>query len=165
MLASDTLFFALFHRPSLGMIKSGSVLCRISRFLCCDTLCCNVVWWGSTPSKPVHCIVWAKQLFQLMFGKTEESMLYEDPVTGKSAFMDQVCICPPVSDGNGRVTIMFSTGRHTRCSVVQQSMMRTTVYGETFTTEAGAPSRTNDSIGWVPFRRASAFALPSIAYK
>ena len=40
----------------------------------------------------MHCIVWAKQLFQLMFGKTEESMLYEDPVTGKSAFMDQVCV-------------------------------------------------------------------------
>lgn len=54
-------------------------------------VCCDV--WpsrGSTPSKPVHCIVWAKQLFCLMFGKTEESMLYEDPVTGKSAFMDQV---------------------------------------------------------------------------
>lgn len=44
----------------------------------------------STPSKPVHCIVWAKQLFVLMFGKVEESMLYEDPVTGQSAFMDQV---------------------------------------------------------------------------
>lgn len=47
-------------------------------------------WRHSTPSKPVHCIVWAKQLFILMFGKTEESMLYEDPVTGESAFMKQV---------------------------------------------------------------------------
>lgn len=44
----------------------------------------------STPSKPVHCIVWAKQLFALMFGKAEESMLYEDPVTGRSSFMGQV---------------------------------------------------------------------------
>ncbi|CAN0271161.1 unnamed protein product, partial [Hapterophycus canaliculatus] len=44
----------------------------------------------STPSKPVHCIVWAKQLFILMFGKTQESMLYEDPVTGQSSFMDEV---------------------------------------------------------------------------
>lgn len=61
--------------------------------MCCHVLqWCDVVVTGhhSTPSKPVHCIVWAKQLFQLMFGKTEESMLYEDPVTGKSAFMDQV---------------------------------------------------------------------------
>ncbi|CAM9189780.1 unnamed protein product, partial [Laminaria digitata] len=48
----------------------------------------------STPSKPVHCIVWAKQLFVLMFGKVEESMLYEDPVTGQSAFMDQVLARP-----------------------------------------------------------------------
>lgn len=47
-------------------------------------------FWCSTPSKPVHCIVWAKQLFVLMFGKVEESMLFEDPVTGQSAFMDQV---------------------------------------------------------------------------
>ncbi|CAM9771988.1 unnamed protein product, partial [Discosporangium mesarthrocarpum] len=31
----------------------------------------------STPSKPVHCIIWAKQLFMLMFGKCEASMLYD----------------------------------------------------------------------------------------
>lgn len=49
-----------------------------------------VVFHCSTPSKPVHCIVWAKQLFILMFGKVEESMLYEDSITGQSAFMDQV---------------------------------------------------------------------------
>ncbi|GBG29498.1 Ubiquitin-activating enzyme, putative [Hondaea fermentalgiana] len=29
----------------------------------------------STPDKPVHCIVWAKELFKLMFGNAEESML------------------------------------------------------------------------------------------
>lgn len=29
----------------------------------------------STPDKPVHCIVWAKELFKLMFGHAEESML------------------------------------------------------------------------------------------
>jgi ubiquitin-like 1-activating enzyme E1 B len=33
----------------------------------------------STPSAPVHCIVWAKELYKLLFGSTvEESMLYED---------------------------------------------------------------------------------------
>jgi len=29
----------------------------------------------STPEKPVHCIVWAKELFKLMFGVEKESML------------------------------------------------------------------------------------------
>jgi ubiquitin-like 1-activating enzyme E1 B len=34
----------------------------------------------STPSMPVHTIVWAKELYKLLFGeKVEESMLYEDP--------------------------------------------------------------------------------------
>jgi ubiquitin-like 1-activating enzyme E1 B len=29
----------------------------------------------STPDKPVHCIVWAKELYKLLFGNTAESML------------------------------------------------------------------------------------------
>jgi ubiquitin-like 1-activating enzyme E1 B len=34
----------------------------------------------STPSAPVHTIVWAKELYKLLFAtKVEESMLYEDP--------------------------------------------------------------------------------------
>lgn len=34
----------------------------------------------STPSMPVHTIVWAKECYKLLFGeKAEESMLYEDP--------------------------------------------------------------------------------------
>jgi hypothetical protein len=33
----------------------------------------------STPDKPVHCIVWAKECFKLLFGVTSESMLFEDP--------------------------------------------------------------------------------------
>ena len=32
----------------------------------------------STPDKPVHCIVWAKECFKLIFGNMTESMLYED---------------------------------------------------------------------------------------
>jgi len=33
----------------------------------------------STPSQPVHCIVWAKELYKLCFGaKCEDSMLFED---------------------------------------------------------------------------------------
>jgi ubiquitin-like 1-activating enzyme E1 B len=31
----------------------------------------------STPSQPVHCIVWAKELFQLLYGKRLESLLHE----------------------------------------------------------------------------------------
>lgn len=33
----------------------------------------------STPSMPVHTIVWAKELYKLLFGHVAESMLYEDP--------------------------------------------------------------------------------------
>lgn len=32
----------------------------------------------STPTQPVHCIVWAKECLKLIFGNTKESMLYED---------------------------------------------------------------------------------------
>eukprot|EP01038_Epipyxis_sp_PR26KG_P011518 gene11518-15431_t len=32
----------------------------------------------STPTEPVHCIVWAKECFKLLFGNRKESMLYED---------------------------------------------------------------------------------------
>ena len=35
----------------------------------------------STPDKPVHCIVWGKECFKLLFGKIEDSMLWEDTVT------------------------------------------------------------------------------------
>lgn len=37
----------------------------------------------STPSQPVHCIVWAKELYKLCLGpKVEESMLFEDEHIG-----------------------------------------------------------------------------------
>lgn len=46
----------------------------------------------STPSMPVHTIVWAKECYKLLFGeKAEESMLYEDPNTEEpSTFMPAV---------------------------------------------------------------------------
>jgi ubiquitin-like 1-activating enzyme E1 B len=37
----------------------------------------------STPDKPVHCIVWAKECLKLIFGNTSESMLFEDESTGE----------------------------------------------------------------------------------
>lgn len=40
----------------------------------------------STPDKPVHCIVWAKEAFKLLFGPPSESMLFEDDAaTGESS--------------------------------------------------------------------------------
>ncbi|KAI9997203.1 hypothetical protein PInf_000639 [Phytophthora infestans] len=49
----------------------------------------------STPEKMVHCIVWAKECYKLLFGKTEDSMLWEDPTNeDKSAFMD-LCMRDP----------------------------------------------------------------------
>jgi ubiquitin-like 1-activating enzyme E1 B len=39
----------------------------------------------STPSAPVHCIVWAKELYKLLFGDSvQESMLYEDVHSSKT---------------------------------------------------------------------------------
>lgn len=43
----------------------------------------------STPDKPVHCIVWAKELFKLLFGpRPEESMLFEDETVEKSTYSE-----------------------------------------------------------------------------
>ncbi|OQR94756.1 ubiquitin-activating enzyme (E1) [Achlya hypogyna] len=58
----------------------------------------------STPDKMVHCIVWAKECYKLLFGKTADSMLYEDPANeDKSAFMDQVLArdLPPAEYARG----------------------------------------------------------------
>lgn len=35
----------------------------------------------STPDKPVHCVVWAKELFKLLFGTTSDSLL-DEPLDG-----------------------------------------------------------------------------------
>mmetsp|Transcript_17796 Transcript_17796/g.23061 ORF Transcript_17796/g.23061 Transcript_17796/m.23061 type:complete len:668 (-) Transcript_17796:312-2315(-) len=45
----------------------------------------------STPDKPVHCIVWAKELYKLLFGPAENSMLYENMEGDEpSTYMDKV---------------------------------------------------------------------------
>eukprot|EP00501_MAST-03F_sp_TOSAG23-6_P000189 GSMAST32.ASY1.ANO1.192.1 assembled CDS len=41
----------------------------------------------STPSKPVHCIVWAKEFYKLLFGKRDESMMWEDVSETTSVYM------------------------------------------------------------------------------
>ena len=51
----------------------------------------------STPDKPVHCIVWAKELFILLFGVTHESKLYEDTqATGETSTYMHL-LTPPVT--------------------------------------------------------------------
>ncbi len=49
----------------------------------------------STPDKPIHCIVWAKEAFKLLFGNVNESMLFEDTINSgdKSTYMH--LITPP----------------------------------------------------------------------
>jgi ubiquitin-like 1-activating enzyme E1 B len=46
----------------------------------------------STPSQPVHCIVWAKELYKLLFGKPDESMLFEGAAESEepSTYMNSV---------------------------------------------------------------------------
>ena len=42
----------------------------------------------STPDKPVHCIVWAKELFKLILGPPAESMLFESAIGGEKGEED-----------------------------------------------------------------------------
>ena len=45
----------------------------------------------STPDQPVHCIVWAKELFKLLCGTNSESMLFEEETEdSKSTYMKYV---------------------------------------------------------------------------
>ncbi len=54
----------------------------------------------STPSKPVHCIVWAKELFKFLFGNMEESMLneVEDDGSDKSVIAGTAGVRPTAFD-------------------------------------------------------------------
>ncbi|TYZ60858.1 hypothetical protein PybrP1_011451 [[Pythium] brassicae (nom. inval.)] len=74
----------------VSVIKKGETEC----YECTDKVTqkvypiCTI---RSTPDKMVHCIVWAKECYKLLFGKTEDSMLWEDQSgEDKSAFMDLV---------------------------------------------------------------------------
>ena len=61
----------------------------------------------STPDKPVHCVVWAKELFKLVFGPTADSMLYEN-VEGDetSTYMKFV----PLAGCNGAQELLLENG-------------------------------------------------------
>lgn len=74
----------------VSVIKKGETEC----YECTDKVTqkvypiCTI---RSTPDKMVHCIVWAKECYKLLFGKTADSMLWEDQSgEEKSAFMDLV---------------------------------------------------------------------------
>lgn len=61
----------------------------------------------STPDKPVHCIVWAKELFKLVFGISAESMLYENlEGEDQSTYMEFV----PLADCDGDPVKLLETG-------------------------------------------------------
>lgn len=49
----------------------------------------------STPEKPVHCVVWAKELYKLLFADPASSMMFEADHDA-SAFMG--CVRPPFAD-------------------------------------------------------------------
>mmetsp|Transcript_15843 Transcript_15843/g.41730 ORF Transcript_15843/g.41730 Transcript_15843/m.41730 type:complete len:588 (-) Transcript_15843:19-1782(-) len=45
----------------------------------------------STPSQPVHCVVWAKELFKLLFGDASASMLFDDPASEDKSSFGEAC--------------------------------------------------------------------------
>jgi ubiquitin-like 1-activating enzyme E1 B len=65
----------------------------------------------STPEKMVHCIVWAKECYKLLFGKTEDSMLWEAPNDeDKSAFMDLVTRAPDMTFDDAAMLQEYACG-------------------------------------------------------
>lgn len=56
----------------------------------------------STPSKYVHLVVWAKEFYKLLFGKRDDSMLFEADASG-STYMDLVGAAPAADWGAPQV--------------------------------------------------------------
>lgn len=94
-LAADT---PLVEAGTTGYLGQTTVIHKSSEVACyeCKTQETQKVYpictIRSTPSMPVHTIVWAKELYKLIFhNKVEESMLYEDPEGEEpSTYMDSV---------------------------------------------------------------------------
>lgn len=53
----------------------------------------------STPSEPVHCVVWAKELFRLLFGDASASMLHEAEDGPDASVYAGVCAALREADG------------------------------------------------------------------
>jgi ubiquitin-like 1-activating enzyme E1 B len=94
-LAADT---PLVEAGTTGYLGQTTVIHKSSEVACyeCNTQETQKVYpictIRSTPSMPVHTIVWAKELYKLLFhSKVEDSMLYEDPEGEEpSTYMDSV---------------------------------------------------------------------------
>ena len=68
----------------------------------------------STPDKPVHCIVWAKECFKLLFNQPSESMLFEDSSTGETstymhliAYPEEVSVEASLQYGKDLITALY----------------------------------------------------------
>ena len=88
----------LVEAGTTGYLGQANVIDKASNVACyeCQTQETQKVYpictIRSTPSMPVHTIVWAKELYKLLFAeKPQESMLYEDPAGEEpSTFMGAV---------------------------------------------------------------------------
>jgi len=70
----------------------------------------------STPDKPVHCIVWAKECFKLLFNQPSESMLFEDESTDETStymhlipYPTEVTVDAVMQYGKDLLTALYST--------------------------------------------------------
>ncbi|EWM25223.1 sumo-activating enzyme subunit 2 [Nannochloropsis gaditana] len=53
----------------------------------------------STPDKPVHCVVWAKEAYKLLFGAADASLLYEAPDAPEPSLYMPVVLARPEGEG------------------------------------------------------------------
>jgi ubiquitin-like 1-activating enzyme E1 B len=53
----------------------------------------------STPDKPVHCVVWAKEAYKLLFGAADASLLYEAPDAPEPSVDMPVVLARPEGEG------------------------------------------------------------------
>ena len=76
----------------------------------------------STPSQPVHCVVWAKELFKLLFGDASASMLFDDPAA-EGEPSSSVWKSTSVSGERGGRHGNFHTGRRSRPRVLPSVLL------------------------------------------
>jgi hypothetical protein len=88
------------HHPKVCDFSSPAVACL---FQCFGVL--------STPEKPVHCVVWAKELYKLLFSDPKTSMMYEDNFDD-SVYMKHVRC-------HAGMTVRPSTAHRRVCFLVQ----------------------------------------------
>ena len=65
----------------------------------------------STPDKPVHCVVWAKEAYRLLFGQRDASMLYEAPDAPEPSLYMPVVLDAPSGQDAGLDAVLAYGGR------------------------------------------------------